>query len=124
MQRSHPLGQHRADYAVAYTSAPGDFTVTKAPLVITASNGSMTYGGTVPTITPAYSGLRQRRDRIVADHTAHLLDHGHKLEPGVGQPYVSSCGGAVDPNYAFSYVGGISDREPGSLDDHRLERRP
>ena len=50
-------GANAANYAVAYTSAANDFTVTPAPLTITASNGSMTYGGTVPTITPAYSGF-------------------------------------------------------------------
>ena len=35
----------------------GTLTVTKATLVISASSGSMTYGGTVPAITPGYSGF-------------------------------------------------------------------
>ena len=26
--------------------------------------------------------------------------------PVMGSPYVSSCGGAVDPNYAITYAGG------------------
>ena len=30
---------------------------TCSPLSISASSGTMTYGGTVPTITPSYSGF-------------------------------------------------------------------
>ena len=37
-------------------SMNGAVTVAKAPLAITASSGSMAYGGRVPTITPGYWG--------------------------------------------------------------------
>ncbi len=39
------------------TLVKGSLAVTKAPLTITASSGSLTYGGTVPTITPSYAGF-------------------------------------------------------------------
>ncbi len=37
--------------------------------------------------------------------TADLLHDGDQLQPGVGGPYASSCGGAVDPNYSIGYSG-------------------
>ena len=45
-------------------TSPARSTVGKAPLTITASSGSMTYGGSVPTITAGLLGLRQRRQRM------------------------------------------------------------
>ena len=99
-------GSNATGYAVAYTSAAGDFAVTKAPLTITASSGSMSYGGTAPTITPAYSGF------VNADSAASLTTKpscattASSSSPVMGSPYVSSCGGAVDPNYAITYAGG------------------
>ena len=44
-----------SNYSISYVA--GVVTVSKAPLTITASSGSMTYGGAVPTITPSYSGF-------------------------------------------------------------------
>ncbi|HEX4128127.1 MAG TPA: MBG domain-containing protein [Acidimicrobiales bacterium] len=99
-------GSNTTGYAVAYTSAAGDFSVTKAPLTVTASSPTMGYGGTVPTITPAYSGF------VNSDSAASLTTKptcsttATSSSPVLGSPYVSSCGGAVDPNYAISYVGG------------------
>ena len=37
--------------------AAGNLTIGKAPLTITAQNQSMTYGGTMPTLTASYSGF-------------------------------------------------------------------
>ncbi len=99
-------GANESDYTVAYTSAAGDFAVTKAPLTVTASSTSMTYGGTVPTITAAYSGF------VNGDTAASLTTRptcsttATSASPVLGSPYATSCGGAVDPNYAFSYFGG------------------
>ena len=99
-------GPDESDYTVAYTSAAGDFAVTKAPLTVTASSTSMTYGATVPTITAAYSGF------VNGDTVASLTTRPScsttvtSASPVMGSPYATSCGGAVDPNYAFSYFGG------------------
>ena len=66
----------------------------------------MTYGGTVPTITAAYSGF------VNGDTAASLTTRPTcsttvtSASPVLGSPYATSCGGAVDPNYAFSYFGG------------------
>ncbi len=43
------------NYTITYV--PGAVVVGSAALVISASSGSMTYGGTAPTITPSYSGF-------------------------------------------------------------------
>ena len=48
-----------SNYTISY--APGTVTDQPAPLTITASNGTMTYGGTVPTITAGLQRLRERR---------------------------------------------------------------
>ena len=53
-------GPNAANYAVAYTGSPADFTVTPAPLTITASNGTMTYGGVGAERHRGVLGLRQR----------------------------------------------------------------
>ena len=99
-------GTNPADYAVAYTSAPNDFTVTPAPLTVTASSPSMTYGGSVPAITAGYSGF-VNGDTAASLTTRPTCSTTAASSSPVSPPtYPSSCGGAVDPNYSFSYVGG------------------
>jgi len=84
----------------------GSVTVTKAPLSITASNGAMTYGGTVSHHHAELFGLRQRRQRGIADHGTDLLDRGDELELRDRLALPSSCSGAVDSNYAITYPTG------------------
>ncbi len=91
-------------------SAPGyvieyvddGFTVTPAPLTITASDGSMTYGGAAPAITAQYSGLTAGD---TAPATAPLCLTAASSASPVGN-YASTCISAVDPNYAITYKGG------------------
>jgi hypothetical protein len=79
-------------------------TVTPAPLVITASSGTMTVGGTVPTITPSHSGF-VNGDAAASLTTAPTCVTTAISSSPVGS-YPSSCSGAVDPNYDISYVPG------------------
>jgi len=100
-------GANAADYSVAYTSAADDFTVDPAPLTVTASSGAITYGGTVPTITPSYSGF-ENGDTAASLTTAPMCSTiAASTSPVSGSPYVTSCGGAVDANYAITYTGGF-----------------
>ena len=108
-------GANAAEYTVAYTSAANDFTVTPVPLTITASNGSMSYGGTVPTITPIYSGFVNSDSASSLTTKPTCSTMATTSSPVAGSPYVSSCGGAVDPNYAFSYFGGTVTVTPAPL---------
>jgi len=79
-------------------------TGTAPLLVITASSASMTYGGTVPTITPSYSGF------VNGDTSASLTTPPTCTTTATSQSlagsYPSSCTGAVDSNYTITYVNG------------------
>ncbi len=50
-------GADATDYTIVYTSAANDFTVNPAPLTITASSPTSTYGS-APAVTPIYSGFK------------------------------------------------------------------
>ncbi len=99
------------NYEITYEE--GLVTVEQATLTITASDGSMTYGGTVPTITPSYSGFISGEGP--ADLTT-LPTCGTTAtsSSGVGN-YLSSCSGAVDPNYDIQYVDGTVTVEAAAL---------
>jgi hypothetical protein len=90
------------NYTIGYVS--GTVSVTQAPLTITASSATMTYGGVVPTITPSYSGFvnGQNASSLTTQPTCSTTATSGSA-PG---SYPSSCTGAVDPNYAISYVSG------------------
>ena len=85
----------------------GVATVTAAPVVITASDGSGTYGSSLPTITAGYSGL-QYGDISVPGTTCASL--------ALAVPSVASnCTGAASPDYTFSYVPGTVTVSPVPL---------
>ena len=93
---------NESSYADNLNSAP--LTVNPPPLIITASSASMTYGGTVPTITPSYSGF------VNGDNASSLTalptcSTAVTSSSPVGT-YQTNCVGASDPNYAISYVQG------------------
>ena len=97
-------GASGSNYAVSYSA--GAITVNRAALTVTASSGTMTYGGTSPEIVPGYAGF------VNGDSPA-LLTTAPTCSPGAtgaspvsGSPYSSSCTGAVDPNYSFTYAPG------------------
>ena len=71
-------GAADSNYAFSYVAGP--VTVTQAPLTVTASNGTMTYGGTPPAVTPSYGGFVNGADVVVAHDEAHLFDDRHGLE--------------------------------------------
>ena len=67
----------------------------------------MAYGATPPAISPTYSGFVNGDSPSSLTRVADLHDDGHRASPVAGSPYASSCGGAVDPDYAFTYVPGV-----------------
>ncbi len=99
-------GTNSSDYAVVYTSTVGNFPVSPAPLTITASSGTMTYGGTVPTITPIYGGFVNGNTAASLTTLPTCSTSASSSSTVGGSPYTSSCTGAVDTNYAIGYVGG------------------
>ena len=66
----------------------------------------MTYGGTVPTITPGYSGFVARQLSASLTTAPTCTTTATSSSPVSGSPYVSSCSGAVDSNYTIHYTNG------------------
>ncbi len=113
-------GAADSNYVITYTD--GSVTVNPATLTVTASNGSMTYGGTPPTITAKYAGFVNGDTLVQPHHQAHVLDHGHELEPGRRLPVRVVVLGAADPNYSIKLHGRVGDRQPGPPQGHSLRR--
>ncbi|HLX88956.1 MAG TPA: MBG domain-containing protein, partial [Acidimicrobiales bacterium] len=99
------------NYSISYQG--GTDTVHPAPLTITASSGSMTYGGSVPTVTPIVSGLQNGESPSVLG--AGLTCSTSATPTSAVGSYPTSCSGAVDANYAITYVNGTLVVNPASL---------
>jgi len=89
---------------VAATGTAQGFTVAQVALTITASSASVNYGASVPVISPSYVGF------VHGDTSASLTpppscvtNYTVTSDPA---SYPTSCSGAVDGNYAISYVAG------------------
>ena len=93
------------DYTAA-TQATVNVKVYQAPLVVTASSPSVTYGDAVPTITASYVGF------VNSDTSSNLTS-----QPRCGTAYtpashvaatapVTYCSAAVDANYSITYTTG------------------
>ena len=108
-------GTNSADYAVNYTVAAEDFMVNPAPLTITASSPNMTYGSTVPTIAPQYSGFVNRDTPSNLSTQAICSTSATSSTPVSASPQPTSCGSAADTNYTISYVGGTITINPAPL---------
>src|ERR1051325_7811345 len=97
------------NYTISY--AAGSVEITPANLLITASSGTMVYGGTVPTITPIYDGLQAGDIEPATPPTCSTT--ATNTSP-VGN-YPSSCTGAADDNYTISYAPGSVSVTPASV---------
>jgi hypothetical protein len=95
-------GASDANYTISYV--PGTVQEVAAPLVVAASSGSMTYGGTPPTITPVYSGFVNGENSGVLNSLPTCSTAATSNSP-VGT-YTSTCSGASDPDYSVTYVQG------------------
>ena len=80
------------------------FTVSPAPLSIAASSAAMTYGGTVPAITPSYTGFVGNDGPSSLSVPPSCSTTATSATPA--GTYPSACTGTADPNYAISYVPG------------------
>jgi hypothetical protein len=90
--------------------ADGTLTVTPAPLTFTVDNQTAVYGSTVPTLTGSFSGF------VNGDTAKSLTTQptiGTSATPGsdVGA-YDIAASGAVDSNYAITYVDGTLNITP------------
>jgi hypothetical protein len=99
---SNCTGAVDSNYTIGYVA--GTVTVRPVPLTITASSGTMVYGGTVPTITASYAGF-VNGDTAASLTTAPTCSTTATSHSAVGS-YPSNCAGAVDANYTIGYVAG------------------
>jgi hypothetical protein len=80
------------------------FSVTPAPLTITASSETVSFGKTPPAPTPSYSGF------VGSDSASSLTTPPSCTTTATSSSpagtYPSTCSGAVDANYAITYVPG------------------
>ncbi len=85
-------------------------------------DGSMTYGGSVPTITPGYSGFVNGDSVSSLSTQPTCSTTATSASPVTGSPYASSCSGATDPELHHQLRGRLGYGDQGTADHHRLER--
>ena len=92
----------------------GTLTVNPAPLAITAGDGTISYGGTVPSITPSYNGF-VNGDDASALTTGPTCSTTATTASGVGA-YATLCSSAAASNYTISgYTSGTFTITPATL---------
>ena len=79
-------------------------TVSKPTIAITASSHTVAFGGSVPTITPSYSGFVNGEDSSVV--SGLTCSTSYTTTTSVGTT-TSTCSGATASNYSFSYTSGV-----------------
>ncbi|MDE2356986.1 MAG: filamentous hemagglutinin N-terminal domain-containing protein, partial [Alphaproteobacteria bacterium] len=112
-------GAADSNYAITY--APGSLTINPAPLLITAANAVMTYGGALPAFATTFGtvvggviedGLvNGDTPASIASLTVATTAGTH---PNAGT-YVLTPSGGRDPNYTISYAPGALTVDPAPL---------
>ncbi len=97
------------NYTISYQ--PGNLSVEKVGLIITADNKTKTYGATLPTLKAVYSGLV---NGDIAPSTLPAISTTATASSLVGS-YPISTTGAADPNYTISYLQGVLTIEKADL---------
>lgn len=112
---TYTLGNGSGGVASNYLLASESVTsvVEKKSLRITASNASVVYGASAPTITASYEGFVSSEDSSVLD-TVPTCSSSYTNTTTAGSSVSTSCSGAVDGNYSFTYVSGSVNVATGS----------
>jgi autotransporter-associated beta strand protein len=106
-------GASDSDYTISY--APGNLTVTPAPLTITANDATKAYGDPLPVLSASLSGF------VNGDTSANLTTQPTVSTAATAASHVQAGGyaitasGAVDTDYAISYVPGTLTVTPVGL---------
>lgn len=88
-----------------FTYVPGSVLVQQAPVVITASSPTVTYGANAPPITPSYSGFKNSYTPTGSAIPTCSVS-GYSNSAVSGSTFTTSCSGSTATNYSFSYVTG------------------
>ena len=106
-------GAAAANYSFTYV--PGNATINPATLTVTASAGTMTYGGTPPTVTAIITGYvnGQNSSVITAQPTCST---SATATTSVGTDTgADTCTGGVAANYTFNHVAANVTVNPATL---------
>jgi hypothetical protein len=105
-------GASAANYLIGYGN--GVVNVTRASLIITASDGSFTYGANPPAVTPSYAGFLNGDTAGSALSIQPTCGTTATSHSSVGS-YTTSCSGAVSQNYVIAYQAGTMQVSRASL---------
>ena len=103
------------NYAISYP--PGQFTITREPLTVTANDKNMTYGGPMPTFDSSFrdshgvafdASFRDFRGVAAGLSCGTADDLGHPLSSytPAGRYPITCSGGSAGLDYSLSYVAG------------------
>ena len=95
-------GTKAGNYSLSSTTATASANITAVPLTITANNQTMSAGGALPGLTASYSGFVNGETSASLTTLPTLSAAGYSSAGS----YPITASGAVDPNYAISYVSG------------------
>ena len=101
------------NYTITYVNST--LNVTPAPLTIVASDQFKVYGAALPTLTASFAGLVNGDTPASLATLPTLTTTATAASHVTGSPYAITASGAVDPNYAISYVGGSLGITPAYL---------
>jgi len=97
-------GAADTDYTISYVN--GTLSVASAGLTITAVNQTKVYGAALPTLTASYSGFVNGDTSASLTTQPTLTTTATASSHVSGSPYTITASGAVDSDYAFTYVAG------------------
>jgi hypothetical protein len=98
-----PSGLTSSNYHITF--APGNLTVTPAPLTITANDATKLYGDPLPSFTAKYESL-VNNDTPASLGTLTFSSTASQASPVVGGPYTITPSGAASTNYTITFVAG------------------
>ena len=112
---SYPVtcsGAVDANYTTA-TYTAGTLTIKPAALSVSGPSASFTYGGTLPSLTPSYSGFANGDTAASLSTPATCTTTATSNSPAGSYPV--TCTGATDPNYTITYATGSLTIKPAAL---------
>ena len=105
---------NNSNYASA-DSVPVAFTISPAPLTITADNKSKAYGAALPSLTASYSGFVGAETSANLTTLPTLTTTATAASHVSGNPYTITASAAADTDYTISYVNGTLNITPATL---------
>jgi hypothetical protein len=99
-----PSGLTSSNYRITF--ANGTFTITPAPLTVTANNATKVYGQANPTFTVSYSGFVNGDTSSVLSGKPSLSTTATSTSPVGSYPITVTQGTLSDANYTFTFVNG------------------